>query len=95
MQSLHDKDVHASEDFLTLVVTTHFLVACMKKLKTTSLDDIPTTSEFNSNTWMKSNEDRRTTLYSSCQEMIVEHVNLSVCGDISCSSDGVRVELCK
>lgn len=89
MLSQPDKDVHASEDFLTLIVTTHFLVACMKKLNMTSLDDIPTTSEFNANTWMKSNEDRRTTLYSFCQEIVDEHVNISMCGDITCCSDGV------
>ena len=74
------------EDFLTLIVTTHFLVVCMKKLNITSLDDILTTSEFNAKTWMKSNEDRRTTLYSFCQEIIDEHVNISMCGDITCCS---------
>ena len=89
MLSKPEKDVNASDDFLSLVVTSHFLVACMKKLGMKSLDDIPTIGEFDANTWMKSNADRRSVIYSFCQEIIKDHVNISMCGDIGCSKDGI------
>ena len=89
MLSKPEKDVNASEDFLSLVVTSHFLVACMKKLGMTSLDDVPTTGEFDANTWMMSDANRKSAIYSFCQEIIGEHVNMSINDEISCSKDGI------
>ena len=89
MLSKPEKDVNASDDFLILVVTAHFLVACMKKLGMKSLDEVPTIGEFDANTWMKSNADRRSAVYSFCQEVIKDHVNVSMCSNISSSKDGV------
>ena len=37
-----EKDVNANEDFLTSIVTSHFLAACMHKLGMKSVDDVPT-----------------------------------------------------
>ena len=84
-----EKDVNASEDFLTLVIISHFIVACMKKLGMKYLDDVPTTGEMDANTWMMTDADRRSTVYSFCQQVIADHVNISMCGDISRSEDGV------
>ena len=57
------------------------------------MDDIPTIGEFDTNTWMKSNADRtrRSAVYSFCQQVISDHVDMStcMCGDISSSNDGV------
>lgn len=89
MLSKPEKDVNASEDFLTLVVTSHFLVACMKKLGMKSLDDVPTSGEFDANTWMMSNASRKTAVYSFCQQIVQDHVNMSMCSDINCSKDGI------
>lgn len=47
-----------------MVVTSHFIAACMKRLGMESLDDIPKTGAFNANTWMMPDADRRTALYS-------------------------------
>ena len=38
---------------------------------------------------MKSNADRRSAVYSFCQQVISDHVNMSMCGDISSSNDCV------
>lgn len=84
-----EKDVNASEDFLTLTVTSHFLALCMQKLSMKSLDDVPMSDEFDENTWMLSDDDRKSALYSFCQRVIDENVNFSMSGDISCSGDGV------
>ena len=90
MLSKPEKDVNASGDFLSLVVTSHFLVACMKKLGMKSLDSVLTIGEFNANTWIKFNADHRSAVYSFCQQVIVnDHVNMSVCGDISSCKDSV------
>lgn len=89
MLSKPEKDVNASDDFLSLVVTSHFLAASMKKLGMESLDDVPTIGEFDPNTWMKSNADRRSEIYSFCQQVIHDHVNIIMCGDISSSKDGI------
>lgn len=89
MLSNPEKDVNASEDFITLVVTSHLLAACMKKLGMKSLDDVPTSGEFDANTWMMSDADRKIAVYSFCQQIIRNHVNISMCGEISCSNDGV------
>ena len=86
-----EKDVNANEDFLTSIVTSHFLAACMHKLGMKSLDDVPTASgfEFNESTWMLPDSDRKSILYSFCQTVISESVNFSMNGDINCSRDGV------
>ena len=60
----------------------------MKRLGMESLD-VPTRGDFDANTWMMSDADRRTALYSFCQEVISDHVNISMCGDITSSEDGV------
>lgn len=85
-----EKYVNASDDFLSLVVTSHFLVACMNKLGTKSLDDVPIIGMFNVNTWMKSNADGRSALYSFCQEIIYDHVKISMYSN-SCSKDSVLI----
>ena len=54
-----------------------------------SVDDVPTTAEFDGTTWMMSDASRRTAIYSFCQQMIDDHVNISMLGDINCSKDGV------
>ena len=89
MLSKPEKDVNASDNFLILVVTAHFLVACMKKLGMKSLDEVPMIGEFDANTWMKSNADQRSAIYSFCQEVIRDHINVPMCSDISSSKDSV------
>lgn len=66
-----DKDVNASDDFLTMIVTAHFLAACIRNLGIESLDDTPLTGQFDESTWMKSDDDRRCALYSFCLEISV------------------------
>ena len=81
--------MNASDDFLVLTVTSHFFALCMQKLGMKSLDDIPMSGEFDENTWMLSDDDRKSALYSFCQKVIDENVNFSMIDDISCSGDGV------
>lgn len=72
------ENVNACDDFFTLVVTCHFLVVVMKKLGMSELDDIPTLGDFTFDSWMKSDGDRKSDLYHFCQEIITEHVHLSL-----------------
>ena len=81
--------MNASDDFLALTVMSHFLALCMQKLGMKSLDDVPMSGEFDKNTWMLSDDDRKSALYSFCQTVIDENVNFSMIDDISCSGDGV------
>ena len=81
--------MNASDDFLALTVTSHFLALCMQKLGMKSLDDVPMSGEFDENTWMLSDDDRKSALYSFCQTIIDENVKFSMIDDISCSGDGV------
>lgn len=81
--------MNASDDFLTLVVTTHFLAAAMKKLGMETLEDTPNLEDFNANSWMATNSDRKSTFYTFCQELIEEHVNFSLTCKSNDSSDGV------
>ena len=53
------KNVNASEDFFTLVVESHFLAAAVKKLGIESMDGVPCLENFNANSWMATNDDRR------------------------------------
>ena len=61
----------------------------MIKLGMKSLDDVPTTGDTNANTWMLPDGDRKSALYSFCQEVIDEHVNFSFCSEVNCSTDGI------
>ena len=61
----------------------------MIKLGMKSLDDVPTTGDIDPNTWMLPDGDRKSALYSFCQEVIDEHVNFSFCSEVNCSTDGV------
>lgn len=70
------ENVNACDDFFTLVVNCHFLVVVMKKLGMSDLDDAPTVGNFTANSWMMSDDDRRTALYQFCQEIIAENVHL-------------------
>ena len=85
-----EKDVNACDDFFTLVVTAHFLTACMIKLGMKSLDDVPTTGDIDGITWMLPDGDQKGPLYSFCrQEVIDEHVNFSFCSKVNCSTYGI------
>lgn len=89
MTSNPGKDYNASDDFFTLVVVTHFLASAMKKLGMKTLEDIPVHEEFNANSWMATNADRRSSLYSFCQELIADHVSFSLSIKSSSTDDGV------
>ena len=83
------RDVNAADDFFTLVVTTHFLACAMKKLDIKSLNDVPNMEQFNANSWMATDADRRSSLNSFCHELINEHVMFSLSYEGSTCSDGV------
>ena len=51
------RDGNAADDFFTLVVTTHFLACAMKKLYIN-----PIMEQFNANSWMATDADRRSPL---------------------------------
>ena len=70
------ENVNACDDFLTLVVTCHFLVVIMKKLGMSGLDDALTVGNFTSDSWMMSDDDRRTALYQFCQKIVADNVHL-------------------
>ena len=69
-------NVNACDDFLTLVVKCHFLTVVMKKLGMEFLDDIPTRGDFTQVSWMMSDDDRRSAIYSFSQDIIKEYVHL-------------------
>lgn len=69
------ENFNACDDFFTLVVTCHFLAVVMKNLGMSTLDDIPTVGDFTSDSWMMSDDDRKSALYHFCQEIIAEYVH--------------------
>lgn len=71
-------NVNACDDFITLVVTSHFLVACMKMLGMSELDGCPQVSKFDESSWMMTKLDRKALLYSFCREVILAHVNITI-----------------
>ena len=72
-------DANACDDFFDTIVTSYILVACMRMLDMDTLSDVPTQKEygFTIDSWMKSNSDRRSTLYYFCQCFVEKHVDFS------------------
>lgn len=72
------KNVHACDDFVSIVTVSHFLVATMKMLKMSDLDDAPEAGHFNIDSWMLPKDERRKLLYSFCKKVILKHTELSL-----------------
>ena len=71
-------DMNACEDFFELVVSGHILVAAMDSLGMSSVDDTPSSTLISPDTWMQSDEDRRSTLMGVAAQVVDTHVDLSV-----------------
>ena len=68
---------NACDDFITLVVTSHFLVAAMKLLGISELDESPQ-NIFDETSWMATSKDRREVFYSFCKQVIDQYVCLTI-----------------
>lgn len=83
-------DFSACDDFFTLVVTCHFLTVIMKKLGMIDLDDAPSIGYFTQDSWMMSKDDRKSQLYSFCQDVIAEYTDVSLSPTNTESDDNVQ-----
>lgn len=70
-------------------MVTHFLAAAMKKLGMESLEDQPSHEDFDPCSWMATDMDRKSLLYTFCQELVSDYVtfSLSCTHQVSTESD--------